>query len=298
MLRVKHGRAALGIVFAVCLNGCVTLPPNSQRVPQDPWESWNRGVYKVNDKLDRAVAKPVARTYVRAVPKPVRTGVSNFFENLHQTTVMVNDALQGKFKAAANDLTRFVLNSTVGIGGLLDPATQAGLDLNDEDFGQTLGHWGLHPGPFVEIPVLGPSDVRDGVGRAADIFTGPAHYVSNQPISYSMYAVELVDKRAGLLSLDDTLKNVFDPYAFVRDAYLQRRAYLISDGKLKEEPLEDPGEDAPRSAKPPEKQPAKQPPEQSAEPPAKQPPAPLQPADAPAGTLGENFGLELVDSGG
>src|SRR5271157_2635315 len=128
MLSVRQARA-LGIVFAVALSGCVTLPPNSQRVPQDPWESWNRGVYKVNTKLDRAVAEPVARTYVRAVPKPVRTGVSNFFENLHQTTVMVNDALQGKFKAAANDLARFVLNLTVGVGGLLDPATQAGLDL-------------------------------------------------------------------------------------------------------------------------------------------------------------------------
>ena len=169
MLIVKLDLALLGIVFALSLSGCVTLPPNSQRVPQDPWESWNRGVYKVNDKLDRAVAKPVARTYVRAVPKPVRTGVSNFFENLRQPTVMVNDVLQGKFKAAANDLARFVLNLTVGVGGLLDPATQAGLDLNNEDFGQTLGHWGVHPGPFVEIPLLGPSDVRDGLGRVARI---------------------------------------------------------------------------------------------------------------------------------
>src|SRR5271165_873048 len=290
MLRVRHARVALGIVLAAALCGCVTLPPNSPRVPQDPWESWNRGVYKVNDKLERAVAKPVARTYVRTVPQPVRTGVSNFFENLHQTTVMVNDALQGKFAAAANDLARFVLNLTVGVGGLLDPATQAGLDLNDEDFGQTLGHWGVHPGPFVEIPILGPSDVRDGLGRAADIFTGPAHYVSNQPVSYSMYAVELVNKRAGLLPLDDTLKNVFDPYAFVRDAYLQRRAYMISDGKLKEEPLEDPGEDEPPAAKPP----AGQPPQQSAE----LPPAPLQPESLPAGSLEQNFGLALAEIGG
>lgn len=299
MLRVKESCAALGVVFALLLSGCVTLPPNSKRVPQDPWESWNRGVYKVNDKLDRAVAKPVARTYVRTVPKPVRTGVSNFFENLHQTTVMVNDALQGKFAAAANDLARFVLNLTVGVGGLLDPATQAGLDLNDEDFGQTLGHWGVHPGPFVEIPILGPSDVRDGFGRAADIFTGPAHYISNPPVSYSMYAVELVDKRAALLSLDETLKNVFDPYAFVRDAYLQRRAYMISDGKLKEEPLEDPGEDAPPADKPAAKPPASQPP--ASQPPdqsARLPPAPLQPETLPAGSVEENFGLELAEIGG
>jgi len=266
MLRVKHGCAALAIVFAVALSGCVTLPANSKRVPQDPWESWNRGVYKVNDKLDRAVAKPVARTYVRAVPKPVRTGISNFFQNLRQTTVMVNDALQGKFKAAANDLGRFLLNSTVGMGGLLDPATQAGLDLNDEDFGQTLGHWGVHPGPFVEIPLLGPSDVRDGVGRGVDIFTGPAHYVSNQPVSYSLYVVELVDTRTGLLPLDETLKNVYDPYAFIRDAYLQRRAYLISDGKLSEEPLEDPGEDEPPAKKVPDPAPPREQPARAAQP--------------------------------
>jgi len=251
MLRVKRAGAALGIVIAVSVSGCVTLPPNSQRVPQDPWESWNRGVYKVNVKLDRAVAKPVARTYVRAVPKPVRTGIGNFFQNLRTTTVMINDVLQGKFKAAANDLARFVLNSTVGIGGLLDPATQAGLDLNNEDFGQTLGHWGVHPGPFLEIPLLGPSDVRDGAGRVVDIFTGPTHYVQNKPVEYSLYTVSLVDSRAELLSVDDTLKNVFDPYAFVRDAYLQHRAYLISDGTLTEAPLEDPGEDEPHSKTPP-----------------------------------------------
>jgi len=278
-------RAALGIVFAVALSGCVTLPANSKRVPQDPWESWNRGVYKVNGKLDRAIAKPVARTYVRAVPKPVRTGISNFFENLRTTTVMVNDVLQGKFRAAANDLARFLLNSTVGIGGLLDPATEAGLDLNNEDFGQTLGHWGLHPGPFVEIPLLGPSDVRDGAGRVVDIFTGPTHYVRNKPVEYSLYVVSLVDTRAEALSLEDTLKNVFDPYAFVRDAYLQRRAYLISDGKLTEEPLEDPGEDEPQPAKPP------------AAPPTP-PPAPLQPTTAPAGDIEENFGLEILDRRG
>lgn len=297
MLTVKHGRAALGIVFALALSGCVTLPPNSQRVPQDPWESWNRGVYKVNDKLDRAVAKPVARTYVRAVPKPVRTGVSNFFENLRQPTVMINDALQGKFKSAANDLARFVLNLTVGVGGLLDPATQAGLDLNNEDFGQTLGHWGVHPGPFVEIPLLGPSDVRDGLGRVVDTYTGPTHYVKNKPIEYSLYAVSLVDTRAALLSLDDTLKNVFDPYAFVRDAYLQRRAYLISDGKLTEEPLEDPGQDEPHSAKPPA-EPTTAPPAKQPERSALQPPSPLQPESMPEGNLGESFGLELLDGSG
>jgi phospholipid-binding lipoprotein MlaA len=253
MRRSRHARAPLGVVLAVVLTGCVTLPPNSKPAPQDPWESWNRGVYKINDKLDRSVAKPIARAYVRAVPAPARSGVSNFLSNLRTTTVMVNDALQGKFRAAGNDLARFVVNTTVGFGGLLDPATQMGLDKNDEDFGQTLGHWGVPPGPFLELPLLGPSDTRDGPARAVDIFTGPAHYISNNWLSSGLYGAGLADTRAALLPLDETLQKVFDTYAFIRDAYLQRRAYLVSDGKLTEEPLVDPGaDDAEAPATPPQ----------------------------------------------
>ena len=250
MAKARCARAALGMVFALSVSACVTLPPNSQRAPQDPWESWNRGVYKVNDALDRTVAKPVARTYVRIVPRPIRTGVSNFFANLDTPTVMVNDALQGKFLAAANDLGRFLLNSTVGLAGLLDPATPAGLARNDEDFGQTLGHWGVHPGPFVELPLLGPSDLRDAPAKLVDTYTNPRQYIRNTNVKYALYGVNLVDRRAGLLPLDETMKNVYDPYAFVRDAYLQRRAYLVSDGKVTDEPLVDPGDDTPDSTKP------------------------------------------------
>ena len=251
--KASHARAALGIVFVLSVSACVTLPPNSQRVPQDPWESWNRGVYKVNDKVDRAVVKPVTKTYVRVVPSPVRTGVTNFFANLNTPTVLFNDALQGKFLAAGNDLGRFLLNSTVGLGGILDPATPAGLAHNNNDFGQTLGHWGLHPGPFVELPLLGPSDVRDGAGAVVDTYTNPRQYIHNDYVKYGLYLPYLLDTRASLLSLDETLKNVFDPYAFIRDAYLQRRAYLISGGKAaSEEPLVDPGDDTPDSqASPP-----------------------------------------------
>ena len=270
MWSVKQARTLLGVVIAIALAGCVTLPPNTKPAPQDPWESWNRGVYKVNDKLDRAVAKPIARTYVRAVPAPARTGVSNFLSNLRTTTVMINDALQGKLGAAANDLARLVVNTTVGFGGLLDPATQMGLDKNDEDFGQTLGHWGVPPGPFLEVPFFGPSDTRDGPARIVDIFTGPTHYISNNWVSYGIYGVGLVDSRAGLLSLDDTLQKVFDPYAFIRDAYLQRRAYLVSDGKVTDEVLVDPGADDTDTAAP---KPAPQTPPQQTPPPdsAKQP---------------------------
>jgi phospholipid-binding lipoprotein MlaA len=250
MRKVIYARAALGVVLALSLSACVTLPPNSPRAPQDPWESWNRGVYKINDKLDRAIAKPVAQTYVRVVPSPIRTGVSNFFANLNTPTVMINDALQGKPLAAANDLARFLLNSTVGLAGLLDPATPAGLARNEEDFGQTLGHWGVHPGPFVELPILGPSDLRDAPAKIVDTYTNPRQYIHNDYIKYGLWLPSLIDTRAALLSLDETLKHVYDPYAFIRDAYLQRRAYLISDGKVTEEPLVDPGEDMPDADKP------------------------------------------------
>ena len=113
--------------------------------------------------------------YVHVVPQPIRTGVTNFFANLNTPTVMVNDALQGKFKRRGNDLGRFLLNTTVGLGGILDPATSAGLDRNDEDFGLTLGHWGVHPGPFLELPILGPSDLRDGPSKVVDTYTNPRH---------------------------------------------------------------------------------------------------------------------------
>jgi phospholipid-binding lipoprotein MlaA len=250
MLKARYARAVLGVIAVLSASACVTLPPNSQRVPQDPWESWNRGVYRVNDKLDRAIAKPAAKAYVRVVPSPIRTGVSNFFANLNTTTVMINDALQGKMLAAGNDLGRFLLNSTLGLGGILDPATPAGLARNDEDFGQTLGHWGVHPGPFVELPILGPSDVRDASGKIVDTYTNPRQYIKNNYVKYGLYLPSLLDTRAALLSLDETLKNVYDPYAFIRDAYLQRRAYQVSDGKVtQEEPLVDPGDD-PDSAPP------------------------------------------------
>ncbi|HEY0746492.1 MAG TPA: VacJ family lipoprotein [Steroidobacteraceae bacterium] len=269
MQKGMGARAVLGIALAFCVSGCVTLPPGHTPPPQDPWESWNRGVYKFNDSVDRAVVKPLARGYVKVVPSPARTGVSNFFTNLHTTTTMVNDALQGKFGAAANDLARFVVNTTIGVGGLLDPASQMGLDKNDEDFGQTLGHYGVKSGPFVELPILGPSDARDAPAKGVDIFTGPTHYISNSYVSYGLYGLQALDTRVALLPLDSTLQRVFDPYAFIRDAYLQRRAYLVSDGKGTDEaPLVDPGLDEPSEAVTPPPPPGA-PPKQNDEPPPK-----------------------------
>jgi len=273
----RSARGALAVVFALTIGGCVTLPPGSKPAPQDPWESWNRGVYKVNDKLDRAIAKPVARAYLHVVPSPIRTGVSNFFDNLTTPTVMINDALQGKFLAAGNDLGRFLFNSTVGLGGLLDPATAAGMDKNNEDFGQTLGKWGVHPGPFVELPVLGPSDLRDAPARLVDAYTNPQWFIHNGYVKWGLYTVDLIDARMRLLSLEDTIQAAYDPYALVRDAYLQRRAYLVSDGKVTEEPLVDPGADT--DAEP---TPSTSPPAPATSPtPANPAPANAQPAGPP-----------------
>jgi phospholipid-binding lipoprotein MlaA len=292
MLITGVGRLALAIIVAATLSACVTLPPNSPRSPQDPWESWNRGVYKFNDAIDRGIAKPVARAYVRTVPKPIRTGIGNFFANLNTPTVMINDALQGKFMAAANDLGRFLLNTTVGIGGLLDPATPAGLDRNDEDFGQTLGRWGVHAGPFIELPLLGPSDLRDAPSTVVDAYTNPRQYIKNTDVKYGLLLPYFVERRAALLPLDDTLKNVFDPYVFIRDAYIAHRAFLVSDGKITEEPLIDPEADssdtssppnpkAPTSARPASKEPAPEiPPPQSPAP----SPAPAIPAPDNSGS--------------
>ena len=235
-------RRVLAVAACSALSACVTLPPNSPRSPQDPWESWNRGVYKFNDKLDRAIFKPVAKGYVRVMPHPIRTGVSNFFSNLDMPTVLINDALQAKFKAAGADLGRLLLNTTVGIGGILDPASSAGLDRNHEDFGLTLGHWGVHAGPFVELPLLGPSDCRDLPGRVVDNYTNPRQYISNNYVRYGLWLPALVDARAALLPLDETIQHAFDPYAFVRDAYLARRAYQIT-GKSPDEQLIDPDAD-------------------------------------------------------
>jgi phospholipid-binding lipoprotein MlaA len=278
MIRAGYARAVLSAVVAVTLGGCVTLPPNSPRSPQDPWESWNRGVYKVNDAVDRAVTKPIAKTYVRFVPQFMRTGVSNFFNNLETPRVLINDALQGKFLASANDLGRFLMNSTLGLGGLLDPATPAGLDRNDEDFGQTLGKWGVPPGPFVELPLYGPSDVRDAPAKLVDGYTNPLWFVHNNWIKYGVYAGSLLDTRAGLLSLDDTLTHVYDPYAFIRDAYIQRRVFQISDGKNTGQPLvdpdadlQDPGSDAPPAAPAPSPPPASAPATEASPPPANHP---------------------------
>jgi len=218
----------------LALVGCAASPP-AKRDPRDPWERVNRATFTFNDKIDRAIAKPAARAYRKVVPGVARKGVTNFFANLEQPTVMLNDVLQGKWRPAGQDAARFLLNTTLGLGGLFDPASPAGIDRNDEDFGQTLGKWGVRPGPYLMLPFLGPATVRDGVGDVVDAFTEPDNYVKDDTVVWSLQALELLQQRESLLDLEPALERTFDKYAFIRNVYLQRRQYLVSDGAVAEE---------------------------------------------------------------
>ena len=228
----------LVLLAGMTLAGCASLPENAKADPRDPWERFNRASFKVNDALDRAVLRPVARGYVKVTPRLVRTGISNFFDNLETINTLVNDTLQGKMRSAGHDTARLLLNSTLGLGGLFDPATAAGLDKNDEDFGQTLGKWGVKSGPYVMLPLLGPSTVRDTAARGVDTLADPSRYLEDDSTRYTITAVEVLDMRAGLLDLDAQLAQSFDRYAFVRNAWLQRRDYKVSDGAVSDD-LED-----------------------------------------------------------
>lgn len=224
-------------VFALCLAGCATVP-SGKPDPRDPWERFNRSSYAFNDRLDRAIAKPVAKAYKKVTPRVVRTGISNFVSNLGSITTIVNDLLQGKLKEAGRDTGRFVMNSTVGIGGIFDPATDVGIGRGDEDFGQTLGKWGVKPGPYLMLPILGPSTVRDSIARIPDQFTDPVMYLEDDSTRYILNGVSFLDLRAGLLELDGQIESSYDKYAFIRNAWLQRREFVVKDGDVEDESLE------------------------------------------------------------
>jgi phospholipid-binding lipoprotein MlaA len=205
----------------------------------DPLEKVNRATYAFNDALDRMLARPAAKAYRRVVPEPGRTAISNFVSNLEYPTTVLNSALQGKFKEAGQGTARFVVNATVGVAGLMDPATKMGLPRLDEDFGQTLGKWGVPSGPYLVLPGFGPSTLRDGPSRFVDRYTNGRHYIGNGSTEWALLAVDLVDTRAQLLAADAALESAFDPYALVRNAYLQRREYLVRDGVMPEEDYDD-----------------------------------------------------------
>jgi phospholipid-binding lipoprotein MlaA len=233
----RIARALLALVCASVM-GCAATSATRPDA-RDPFERVNRATFRFNDAVDRAVLKPAAKGYQRIAPQFVETGVGNFMDNLGYPVVLVNDLLQGKFRPALNDTGRLLLNTTLGIGGLLDPASAAGLDKNDEDFGQTLGKWGVSSGAYVVLPFLGPSTVRDGFGLAVDQFADPRTYIEEDKIRLPIQGLRIIDRRARLLSLEETLNQAYDRYAFLRNAYLQRREYVVADGTVEDEPLDE-----------------------------------------------------------
>jgi len=227
------------VFLAMLLSMALANANEPQPDPRDPFEPLNRSVYRFNEGLDRALLKPVAVTYSNHMPIPVQRGVSNFFVNAKYPVTLVNNLLQGKIAHAASDLGRLLINSTLGLGGLLDPATPLGLERNDEDFGQTLGKWGVPPGPYIMMPLLGPYTLRDGLGSFVDDFAEPRGYIKPSSTRWSFWVTDKFDRRVRLLDTDSLIERTGDGYAFVRSAYLQRREYLVLDGEVPVEDLDD-----------------------------------------------------------
>ncbi len=220
------------------------LPSCATQANKDPLEGMNRGIYKFNDVADKVLIKPVASAYQTVAPSPVRKGVNNFFDNLGSITTVFNDLLQFKFAQAMTDAGRFVINSTVGLAGFIDVASMDNVPKHKEDFGQTLGHWGVADGAYLVLPILGPSSLRDTTGLVFDLATTDpiayAHRKGDVRLHNQLRVAQLIDKRAELLTATDLIDEAsLDPYAFTRDAYLQRRASLVQDGLVPEEFIQD-----------------------------------------------------------
>jgi phospholipid-binding lipoprotein MlaA len=229
---------ASAILTLTCsLVGCASLPEGSKRDPRDHMERFNRSVYKFNTALDHAILRPVARGYVKVTPRPVRTSVSNFFGNLGYTKTVGNDMFQGRFRDFGSDIGRLVVNTTVGVGGLFDPATHLGLEKHDRDFGQTLGKWGLPTGTYLMLPLLGPSDVRDAFGLIPDRFMSIEGQITDPVIQASLTVADRVNGRADLLPFDHIVDTAYDPYAFVRNIWFQKREVKV-EGSPDDKPID------------------------------------------------------------
>ncbi len=199
----------------------------------DPWEGFNRGVFSFNETLDKYLLKPVAQGYDYVTPPLIRTGIGNFFNNIGEISTVANDLLQGKFKQAGLDSTRFLVNSTVGFLGLMDIGSRIGFERHDEDFGQTLGYWGMGSGPYLMLPFLGPSTIRDTAGLVPDYFLSPYRQIEEDSVKYGLEALHIVDLRANLLEVEKLVAG--DRYSFFREAYLQRREFLVRDGAMQDD---------------------------------------------------------------
>jgi phospholipid-binding lipoprotein MlaA len=226
------------LLCLLLVSGCATV--EGERDPRDPWEGFNRGVYRFNETFDEYVAQPVARGYVAVLHQEIRTRVSNFFSNIQDLLIGANNFLQGKFEDGVNDWARFAFNSTIGLFGIHDVASDfPGLEKHNEDFGQTLGRWGAGPGPYLILPFLGSSTVRDAAGTAVDWAVQPVGEVRPIELRNTLYGLYFVDTRAQLLEASRILEEAaLDKYTFQRDAYLQRRRSLIYDGRPPREKIE------------------------------------------------------------
>jgi len=235
----RNYRLIAAVPLMLLIHACVSV--EGPRDPFDPWEGYNRSMTKFNDKLDKYVVKPVAKGYFWITPTVVNKGVTNFFSNLGDVIVFANDIMQLKIKSALDDFSRVAYNSVFGLGGFLDVATEMGLEKRNEDFGQTMGYWGVPKGPYFVLPLIGPSTVRDTFGLATDIFVFDpvTTQVDNIWVQYQLYGLQIVDIRADLLPAGDIVKDAsLDPYIFIRDAYLQRRLNHIYDGDIPDEVLD------------------------------------------------------------
>ncbi|CAH2901622.1 MAG: Outer-membrane-phospholipid-binding lipoprotein MlaA [uncultured Paraburkholderia sp.] len=235
-------RVAKLAVAAALLAGCTTVQTPTKG---DPLEGLNRTIFTVNDKLDQYALKPVAKGYVFITPQPIRDSVTNFFSNIGDVYIAANNLLQLKITDGVQDIMRIVINTIFGVGGLFDVATLAKLPKHDNDLGLTLGHYGVPAGPYLVLPLFGPSTVRDAVGSIGNYYVNPLSYVDPAGLSWALYGLNIVNTRANLLNASDVLEGAaLDKYSFVRNAYLQRRQYLLSDGK-QSQALPNYGDEAP-----------------------------------------------------
>ena len=228
----KYSRWLILGLMTCLFVGCASIPEGQQASKKDPWEKVNRNVFSFNEGLDKYLVTPITKVYEFILPTFVRNRISNVFSNIGDIYTSVNQLLQGKPKVAVEDLTRFIINTTFGIGGIFDVASGAGLEKHQEDFGQTFGVWGAGDGPYMVLPLLGPSNVRDTVGWVFDLETDILlSYISDIPTRNTITAVRVVDQRSKYRSASSLLETAaFDKYSFVRDAYIQRRRDRIYDG--------------------------------------------------------------------
>ncbi|SNT03980.1 phospholipid-binding lipoprotein MlaA [Noviherbaspirillum humi] len=241
---MRHGASLAAVTLSLALSGCA-VGSN----PRDPLENFNRAMFNFNDRLDDVALRPAAEGYSK-LPSMVRTGVNNFFGNLGDVWTAVNNLLQGKIGDGVSDVMRFAVNTTFGLGGLLDWGTEMGITKHKEDFGQTLGTWGVKPGPYVVLPVFGSSTIRDSAALPVDLTADPLNYISSGGHHAAGIGLRIVDVRAGLLDASNLLEEAaLDRYEFVRDAYLQRRESTIRDGETSRSSYEDDG--APKTASQP-----------------------------------------------